>query len=145
MQNDLYQNLPKIGPAFSHIDEKQGQVVNMIKRYDVAPQLKVKINQDIPGLRKKKRAFSVKPTNTRWWAPFTSYERNGYLNIGLSRNWTRIAFPVLPLIFIMYMWQPIVHGTIYNKHYNNYQWEGIYYKYTANKMPYVDNTITRLA
>jgi hypothetical protein len=58
MQNDLYQNLPKIGPAFSHIDEKQGQVVNMIKRYDVAPQLKVKINQDIPGLRKKKRAAS---------------------------------------------------------------------------------------
>ena len=107
----------------------------MIKRYDVAPQLKVKINQDIPGLRKKKRAFSVKPTNTRWWSPFSSYERNGYLNIGLSRNWVRIAFPCVPLFFIMYMWQPLVHGTIYNQHYNNYQWEGIYYKYTANRMP----------
>ena len=117
----------------------------MIKRYDVAPQLKVKINQDIPGLRKKKRAFSAKPTNTRWWSPFSSYERNGYLNIGLSRNWVRIAFPCVPLFFIMYMWQPIVHGTIYNQHYNNYQWEGIYYKYTANRMPMVDNTITRLA
>ena len=76
----------------------------MIKRYEVAPQLKVKINQDIPGLRKKPKAFGLKPTNTRWWASFTSYERNGILNIGLSRNWTRIAFPILPLFFYFYMW-----------------------------------------
>jgi len=32
MQNDLYQNLPKIGPTFSHIDEKQAQIVQMIKK-----------------------------------------------------------------------------------------------------------------
>ncbi len=117
----------------------------MIKRYEVAPQLKVKINQDIPGLRKKKKAFSAKPANRRWWASFSSYERNGILNVGLSRNWTRIAFPALPLFWMMYMWQPVIHGNIYNQHFLNYQWEGIYYKYTANKMSYTDNTITRLA
>ena len=145
MQNDIYQNLPKLGPSFSHIDEKQQKVVSMIKRYEVAPQLKVKINQDIPGLRKKKRAFSVKPTNTRWWAPFTSYERNGYLNVGLSRNWTRLAFPIMPLFFFMYMWQPIIHGTVYINHHNNYQWESVYYKFGSNRPVYTDNTITRLA
>ena len=104
MQSDIYQNLPKLGTGFSHVDEKQQVVVNMIKRYEVAPQLKVKINQDIPGLRKKKRAFSVKPSNTRWYAPFISYERNGHLNFGISRNWVRIAFPIMPLFFFMYMW-----------------------------------------
>ena len=117
----------------------------MIKRYEVAPQLKVRINQDIPGLRKKKKAFSAKPSNRRWWAPFTSYERNGYLNLGLSRNWTRIAFPMLPLFWMCYMWQPVIHGNIYNQHYNNYQWEGVYYKYSGVKMIYNDQTITRLA
>ncbi len=117
----------------------------MIKRYEVAPQLKVKINQDIPGLRKKKKAFGVKPSNTRWWAPFISYERNGFLNVGLSRNWVRIAFPILPLFWFMYMWQPIIHGNIYNMHFNNYQWEGVYYKFTQNRMVYTDQTITRLA
>ncbi len=117
----------------------------MIKRYEVAPQLKVKINQDIPGLRKKKRAFSAKPVNTRWWASFVSYERNGYLNIGLSKNWVRISYGIMPLFFFMYMWQPVIHGTIYNQHYNNFQWENVYYKFGINRPTYTDNTITRLA
>ena len=145
MQNDIYQNLPKIGPAFSAIDDKQQQVVDMVKRFEVEPQMKIRINQDIPGLRKKKVAFSVKPANQRWWAPFISYERNGFLNVALSRNWTRIAFPFVPLFFFFYMWQPLIHGTIYIKHYNNYQWEGIYFKDTQNRLPYTDNTITRMA
>ena len=117
----------------------------MIKRYEVAPQLKIKINQDIPGLRKKKKAFGVKPSNTRWWAPFASYERNGYLNIGLSRNWVRISFPALAIIFMVYMWEPVIYGNIYNKHYNNFQWETVYAKFTTQRPVYTDNTITRLA
>ena len=117
----------------------------MIKRYEVAPQLKVKINQDIPGLVKKKKAFSAKPSNRRLWSSFVSYERNGFLNVGLSRNWTRLAFPLMPLFFFTYMCQPLIHGTIYIQHFNNYQWEGVYFKYSANRMVYTDNTITRLA
>ena len=104
MQNDIYQNLPKVGPGFSHVDEKQVNVVSMIKNYEVAPQLKVRINMEIPGLRKKKVAFSVKPNNRRLLASFISYERNGYMNVALSRNWTRLAFPLIPLFFFMYMW-----------------------------------------
>ena len=117
----------------------------MIKRYEVSPQMKIKINQDIPGLRKKNKAFSVKPVNKRLWAPFASYERNGYLNVGLSRNWTRLAFPILPMFFFMYMWQPLIHGSIYANHHNNYQWEGVYYKFSANRPLFTDNAITRLA
>ena len=145
MQNDIYQNLPKIGPAFSHIDDKQQQVVNMIKRYEVAPQLKIKINQDIPGLRKKKKAFAARPANTRWYASFISYERNGFLNVGLSRNWVRVVFPLVPLFFFTYMWQPVIYGNIYNQHFNNFQWETVYFKYGSSRPVYTDNTITRLA
>ena len=145
MQNDLYQNLPKIGPRFSHIDEKQQTVVTMIKKFEVAPQLKVRINMDIPGLRKKKQAFAAKPNNKRLWASFMSYERNGILNVGLSRNWTRIAFPLFPLFMFVYIFQPVIHGTTYIQHFNNFQWEGIYYKFGNNRPVYTDQTITRLA
>lgn len=145
MQSDLYQNLPKIGATFSHIDEKQQQVVQMIKKFEVKPQMHVRLNMDIPGLRKKKVAFSAKPNNRRLMASWISYERNGILNIGLSRNWVRLAYPVVPLFLFMYMWQPIIHGTIYIQQYNNYQWEGIYFKYGQNRPIYTDQTITRLA
>ncbi len=107
--------------------------------------MKVKINQDIPGLRKKKKAFSTKPSNTRWFSSFISYERNGYINVGLSRNWTRLAFPVLPLFFFVYMWEPLIHGHIYIHHFNNYQWETVYFKFGSTRPTYTDNTITRLA
>ena len=100
---------------------------------------------EIPGLRKKRTPFSASPSNQRWWAPFMSYERNGILNIGLSRNWVRLAFPLLPLFFFVYMWEPILHGTIYIQQYNNFQWEGVYYKFGSNRPVYTDNTITRLA
>jgi len=113
MQSDIYQNLPKIAPSFSTVDEKQEQVVKMIKNYEVAPQLKARINMNIPGLRKKKIAFAEKPNNRIWFHSFTSYERNGVLNFGLSRNWTRIVFPMVPLFFLVYFMQPIVHGVVY--------------------------------
>ena len=117
----------------------------MIKNYEVDPQLKVRINQEIPGLRRKNVPFSEKPSNKRYWAPFISYERNGLLNIGLSRNWTRLAFPILPVFFIIYMWEPLTHGHVYIQHFNNFQWEGVYYKYGSNRPLYTDQTITRLA
>ena len=145
MQSDIYQNLPKIGPNFSKIDDKQEQVVRMVKNFEVTPQLKVRVNQEIPGLRKKKVAFGVKPNNRAWWSSWSSFERNGILNIGLSRNWTRIAFPALPLFFLIYTLQPITHGMLYIQHHNNYEWEGVYYKYGTSRMVYTDQTITRLA
>ena len=145
MQNDLYQNLPKIGPQFSTMDEKQGQIVSMIKKYEIKPHLQVAVNQNIPGLRKKKVAFGRKPNNRSFFASWISYERNGILNIGLSRNWVRIAYPLVPAFFFVYMWNPIIHGVTYIQQYNNYQWETVYFKYGTNRPLYTDQTITRLA
>ena len=120
MQDEINQNLKKIGPTYSTMAEKQAQVVQMIKRYEIKPELKCSVNMDIPGLRKKKTAFSVKPANKLWWQPFSSLERNGMINVGLSRNYPRFIFPMVPLFFFMYMMQPVIHGNVYIKHYNNY-------------------------
>lgn len=145
MEDTINQNLKKIGPRYSNVAEKQAQVVEMIKRYEVKPELRCSVNMDIPGLRKKKTAFSVKPANKRLWQPFGSFERNGMVNLMPSRNWARFVWPLVPAFFFTYMLQPVLHGHVYNMHYNNYQWEGIYHKMGSNRMIYADNTITRLA
>lgn len=145
MQDDIYQNLKKIGPNYSHTDEKQRQIVEMIKRFEVKTELRTRVNMDIPGLRKKKTPFAKTPNNKRIWEPLASFERNGMINIGLSRNWVRFMFPmVVPFLFV-YIALPIIHGNINVKHYRNYQWTGVYHKYGADRMPMVDQSITRLA
>merc|ERR1719361_3342130 len=50
------------------------------------------------------------------------------LNVGLSRNWARLVFPAVPVIY----------GNIDIMHYANYQWEGIYYKYGSDRMSQCD-------
>ena len=46
-ENHITQNLKKIGPTYSNMGEKQNQIVQMIKRFEVEPQLKCDINMDI--------------------------------------------------------------------------------------------------
>ena len=145
MQDDVYQNLKKIGPAYSTTAEKQAQVVQMIKRGELQAQMKSSINPDIQGLRKKRTPFSRKPNNRAWWASYASFERNGMLNVGLSRNWVRLIFPVVPMFMFIYIGQPIIHGTCYIQGYNNFQWNPVYHKFQSMRMIYCDNTITRIA
>jgi len=67
------------------------------------------------------------------------------LNVGLSRNWPRLLWPMAPMFLFAYSLQPALHGTVYIQAYNNYQWETVYHKFGSNRITYVDNTITRLA
>merc|ERR1712004_144773 len=110
-------------------------------------ELQCRINMNIPGLRKKKNPFAATPNNWRHpiFESWSSLERNGMLNQGLSRNWVRTAFPGAVLFLFVYIWQPLIHGNIYVKYFNNYSFETVYYKYQTNRMPMVENTITRIA
>jgi hypothetical protein len=117
----------------------------MLKRGEVQAVLKTTINTDIQGLRKKRAPFIRKPNNKAWYASYASFERNGMLNIGLSRNWVRLAFPAVPMFFFFYIGQPIIHGTVYIQHYNNFQWNPVYHKFQSMRMIYCDNTISRIA
>ena len=145
MQDDIHQNLRQIGPNYSQTDEKQRQVVQMIKRMEIKPEMRTRVNLDIPGLRKKKTPFSATPNNKRLWDAFSSFERNGMINVGLSRNIVRLLFPTVPVFFFIYMMQPIIHGTVNIQHYNNYSYKTVYHKFQQEKIPYTDNTITRIA
>ena len=143
--DDINQNLRKIGPQYSATGEKQNQFVQMIKRFEVQPELRCRINMDIPGLVKKKTPFSDTPNNKRLWDKFSSRERNGMVNQWLSRNWVRFVFPMVPAFFFIYMMQPIIHGNINQLWYQNYNHETVYYKYGTNRMQMTDNSITRIA
>ena len=46
-QDDIHQGLKKIGAQYSTLEEKQQQMVQMIKRYEIKPQLECHINKDI--------------------------------------------------------------------------------------------------
>ena len=100
---------------------------------------------DIQGLRKRKVPFSKDLASKTLWQSWSSFERNGFLNVGLSRNWVRIMFPFVPMFLFVYTFQPVIYGTIDVQHYANYQWEGIYYKYGGDRMTQCDQSITRLA
>ena len=145
MQDDIHQNLRKYGPNYSQTDEKQRQLVSMIKRYEVKTELRTRVNLDIPGLRKKKTPFAATPNNKRLWESLSSFERNGIINVGLSRNFVRFIFPTIPVFFFVYMASPVIHGQINNTAYMNYQWQGVYFKYGSDRLPMVDQSITRLA
>ena len=75
---------------------------------------------NIPGLRKKKHPFRPAPSSFRWYEPFGSYERNGVLNVGLSRNFVRLVYPLVPAFFFIYIMEPVIHGHTYIMHYGNY-------------------------
>ena len=144
-QDDINQGLTKIGAQYSSMDDKQQQMVQMIKRYEVKPQLECHINQNIQGLRKKAIPFGRKPSHHRLWNPWVAFERNGQINVGISRNYTRLMFPMVPMFLFFYVCQPIIHGNIYIKHYNNFQWDVLYFKMGKNRPCFTDQTITRLA
>jgi hypothetical protein len=78
------------------------------------------INKDIQGLRKKRVPFGLKPSNQRYWSPYSTLERNGMINVGITKNFVRLMFPFVPMFFFFYIAQPIIHGNIYIMHYNNF-------------------------
>ena len=86
----------------------------MIKRYEVKTELRARLNMDISGLRKKKTPFTVKPNNRGLWQAFSSFERNGMINVGLSANWVRLIMPTVPVFLSIYICYPMIAGHLDN-------------------------------
>ncbi len=143
--NDINIGLQRIGAEYSSLDEKQKQIVQLIKRQEIRPQLNCSINQNIPGLRKKAVPFLAKPAHQRYWFPWATYERNGHVNIGITRNYSRLIFPTIAVFFMWYIAGPVVNGTIYVQQYDNFQHEAVYFKFTANRHLYIDQVVPRYA
>ena len=142
---DLKQTLLKIGPQHSTIHEQQAEIVKLMKGFEIKAECHCTVNRNIPGLRKKNVPFLEKPVSGRWYRKFHSYERNGVLNWGLSANWVRIVFPIVPLFLFVYTIGPCLNGTQYIQQNCNYQWESVYPKFNGVRMPNMFSTITRIA
>ena len=114
MSDQINQNLTKYGPQYSLKDLKQRQIVGMIKRFEVKTELRTRVNQEIAGLRKKKTPFSVMPNNRTLWDSFSTFERNGMINVGISRNWARLVWPTVPVFLFVYLAFPMIQGHVDN-------------------------------
>lgn len=47
MENDIFTGIKRVEGSYTTMDEKQARVVEMIKRYEVRPELKTRVNLNI--------------------------------------------------------------------------------------------------
>ena len=75
---DLKQTLPRIGPKYTSIAEKQLEVVKLIKNFEIEAKMNTTINQNIPGLRKKNKPFGGKFAITQFSDLFVLYSDSSF-------------------------------------------------------------------
>jgi hypothetical protein len=131
------QNLPKIGPVFSTKDEKQRMIVEEIMNFRIKPELKLKINMNIPGLDKKKTPSPFNPDTRRIFSALSSKGREGWIYIWTMTNISRFFIPFLGVVFYYYCG----HTPVLMKYWetqNNREWETVYCKMQTIPGHYMD-------
>ena len=131
------QNLPKIGAVYSTKDEKQRALAEEILNFRVKPELKLKINMNIPGLEKKKQISPLNPSTRRFFNPLSSKGRDGWIFIWTIPNITRFLPPALCFAFLYYSGESLVSANYYERR-NNDEWEGVYCKMQTIHGHYID-------
>jgi hypothetical protein len=132
-----YQNLPKIGAVYSTKDEKQRALAEEILNFRVKPEMKLKINMNIPGLEKKKTISPLNPSTRRWFNPLSVKGKQGWLFVWTMPNVTRFLPPALCVAFLFYCGETLVAADYYKKK-NNDEWEGVYCKMQTIPGHYID-------
>lgn len=132
-----FQNLPKIGPVYSTKDEKQRQIAEEILNFRIRPELKLKINMNIPGLDKKKVISPFNPETRRVFSRLSSKGREGWIYIWTMTNIARFVFPSFFAIFYWYGGHTLVLQKYYETR-NNDEWEGVYCKMQTLNFHYID-------
>jgi len=132
-----FQNLPKIGPVYSTKDEKQRAIAEEILNYRIRPELKLKINMNIPGLDKKKTITPFNPETRRLISRLSSTGREGWTFIWIMPNIARFLTPAMFVAFLYYAGETLVNARFYETR-NNYEWEGVYCKFQTIPAHYLD-------
>ena len=136
-----FKNLPKIGPVYSTKDEKQRIIADEILNYRIRPELKLKINMNIPGLDKKKSITPFNPETRRIFGRLSSKGREGWIWIWIMPNVARFFAPTICVLFYFYAGHTLV-GQRYWETQNNREWEGAYCKLQTIPAHYFDrNTL----
>jgi hypothetical protein len=132
-----YQNLPKIGPVYSTQDEKQRFIAEEIINYRIRPEMKIKINMNIPGLQKKKKISAINPETRRIFAKLSSKGKQGWVYIWLYSNVARFITPLMCVLFYYYCGHTLVFARFYEED-NNLEYESVYTKMQSVKPYYTD-------
>jgi hypothetical protein len=132
------QQLPKIGPVYSEKDEKQRIVAQEILDFKLRPEMRLKINMNIPGLDKKKTITNANPETMRLTGRLSSKGRAGWLYVNLMTNHFRFAPLALYIMFYYFQGYRLSNAKFYEQYDNNGEWEGIYPKMQTFPGHYVD-------
>lgn len=124
-----FQNLPKIGPVYSTIDEKQRVIAEEILNYRIRPELKLKINLNIPGLERKKQISPMNPSTHRLIAKLSSRGKEGWYYLWIMPNCWRFAVPFFVTSFLYYAGESLISIAWWEKEYNNGEWITAYPKF----------------
>lgn len=131
------QNLPKIGAVYSTKDEKQRALAEEILNFRVKPEMKLKINMNIPGLEKKHTIAPRNPSTRRLFNPLSSKGRDGWILIWTMPNITRFLPPALCVAFLYFSGESLIGANYYERR-NNDEWEGVYCKMQTIHGHYID-------
>jgi len=131
------QNLPKIGPVYSTQDEKQRVIAQEILDFKIRPELKLKLNMNIPGLDKKKTITPFNPETRRVFSRLSSKGKEGWNYIWLYSNISKFFMPSLAVLFLYYAGETLVSARYYETE-NNLEWESVYCKMQTLRPHYMD-------
>jgi hypothetical protein len=133
-----YQNLPKIGPVYSSKDEKQRVIAEEVLAYRIRPELKLKLNLNIPGLERKKQISPRNPETYRFFARMSSKGKEGWYYLWLMPNISRFLVPFFCVAFLYYTGEALVSNVYYEREFNNFEWETVYPKFQSLPSHYLD-------
>lgn len=122
------QNLPKIGPVFSTKDEKQRVISEEILSLKFKPELKLRLNMNIPGLDRKKQISTRNPSTFRFFAPLSTRGKEGWVYLWTMPNITRFWTPFMCVLLLYYSGESFVTQVYGHRDVNNYEWETTYVK-----------------
>ena len=138
------QNLPKVGPIYSTIDEKQRLIAEEIIEQRIKPELKLKLNLNILGLDRKRKITSLNPETRRFTARLSHFGKEGWTYIFIMPNSIKFFYPLMGAMAVFYVYQN--HMTqVYNANEAmNYEFETCYMKMQTFPGHYADK-ITYMA
>ncbi len=133
-----YQNLPKIGPVYSEKDEQQRVIAEEILNYRIRPELKLKINLNIPGLERKKTITPINPSTHRFISRLSSKGKEGWYYLWIMPNGWRFLIPFFMAAFLYYGGESLVALVYHERELNNNEWITIYPKFQTQANYYQD-------
>ena len=122
------QGLPKVGPTYSSIDEKQRILADEILKGRIRPELKTDINLFIKGLERKKIPSYKNSSTFKLITPLSSKGKQGYTSFWNHYNHSRIFIPFVLVMAIYYDLTSRLNQVYTSKVFLNHEYETCYMK-----------------